>query len=326
MAPKKDKTPSKKKNKYRTRNWKEYSQALVNRGSITFWFDEDAIAKWHSIKRTGKPGRPDTYSDDAIRCGLMIKAVFRIALRALQGFVQSLIDVLGLELMCPHYSVFSRRAKELRIPLRKLLKPGENLNVIFDSTGVKVFGEGEWKVRKHGYSKRRTWRKVHVGMCADSGQVVVSAVTSNNVSDDEAMIYMMEALEGVPLGDILGDGAYDTTDCREVIHDLGGRPVIPPDKNAKLQKRKPFPCLEARDEAIRRIQELGDEGRAHWKREVGYHRRSRVETLMFRFKTVLGDRLASRRESTQATEVAIKLDVLNRMTELGRPKSYRIAC
>jgi hypothetical protein len=316
----------KKKDKYRTRNWKEYSQSLVNRGSITFWFSEDAIAKWHSVERTGRPGRPDTYSDDAIRCGLMIKAVFRIALRALQGFVESLIDILGLELICPHYSVFSRRAKDLQIPLRKLLKPGENLNVIFDSTGVKVFGEGEWKVRKHGYSKRRTWRKVHVGMCADSGQVVVSAVTSNSVCDDEAMIYMMEALEGVPLGDILGDGAYDTTDCREAIHDRGGRPVIPPDKNAKLQKRKPFPCLQARDEAVRRIQELGDEGRALWKQEVGYHRRSRVETLMFRFKTILGDRLASRRESTQATEVVIKLDVLNRMTELGRPKSYRVAC
>ena len=316
----------KKKDKYRTRNWKEYSQSLVNRGSITFWFSEDAIAKWHSVERTGRPGRPDTYSDDAIRCGLMIKAVFSIALRALQGFVESLINILGLKLTCPHYSVFSRRAKDLQIPLRKLLKPGQNLNVIFDSTGVKVFGEGEWKVRKHGYSKRRTWRKVHVGMCADSGQVVVSAVTSNSVSDDEAMVYMMEALEGVSLGDILGDGAYDTTDCREAIHDRGGRPVIPPDKNAKIQKRKPFPCLQARDEAIRRIQELGDEGRALWKQEVGYHRRSRVETLMFRFKTILGDRLASRRESTQATEVVIKLDVLNRMTELGTPKSYKVTC
>ena len=315
-----------KKDTYRTRNWKDYNRSLVNRGSIIFWFSEDAIAKWHSVERTGKPGRPETYSDDAMRCGLMIKAVFRIALRALQGFIESLIKILGLEIACPHYSAFSRRAKDLQIPLRKLLKPGENLNVIFDSTGVKVFGEGEWKVRKHGYSKRRTWRKVHVGMCADSGQVVVSATTSNNVSDDEAMIYMMEALEGISLGDILGDGAYDTTDCREAIHDRGGRQVIPPDKNAKLQKRKPFPCLEARDEAIRRIQELGDEGRAHWKQETGYHRRSRVETLMFRFKTVLGDRLTSRRESTQATEVAIKLDVLNRMTELGRPKSYKVSC
>ncbi len=133
--------------------------------------------------------------------------------------------------------MFSSRAKDLQILLRKLLNPGEKLNVIFDSTGIKVFGEGEWKVRKHGYSKRRTWRKIHVGMCADSGQVVVSAVTSNNVNDDEAMIYMMEALEGVPLGDILGDGAYDTIDCREAIYDRGGRQIIPPDKNAKLQKK-----------------------------------------------------------------------------------------
>ena len=143
MAPKKDITPSKKKDKYRTRNWKEYNRSLVNRGSITFWFSEDAVANWYSVERTGKPGRPDTYSDSAIRCGLMIKAVFRTALRALQGFVRSLIEGLGLDIVCPHYTVFSRRARDLHIPLKKLLKPGEKLNVIFDSTGVKVFGEGE---------------------------------------------------------------------------------------------------------------------------------------------------------------------------------------
>lgn len=316
---------SKKKDKYRTRNWKEYNQSLVNRGSITLWFSEDAIEKWHPVKRTGKPGRPDTYSDDAIRCGLMIKAVFRIALRSLQGFLKSLIKSLRLDLACPHYSLFSRRAKGLQIPLRKFLKPGEKLNVIFDSTGVKVFGEGEWKVRKHGYSKRRTWRKVHVGMCADSGQVVVCAMTSNNVSDEEAMIHMMEALDGIPIGDVLGDGAYDTIDCREVIYDRGGKQIIPPDKNAKLQKGKPFPSLKERDEAIRRIQELGENGRALWKQEIGYHRRSRVETCMFRHKTLTGDRLTARREWTQATEVAIRLDILNRMTELGMPKSYKVA-
>jgi hypothetical protein len=208
--------------------------------------------------------------------------------------------------------------------MRKLLKPNEKLNVIFDSTGVKVFGEGEWKVRKHGYSKRRTWRKIHVGMCADSGQVVVSAITSNSVSDDEAMPHLMEALEGVPLGDVIGDGAYDTTDCRQAIHDYGGNQIIPPDRNAKMQKRKPLPCLRARDEAIRRIQELGEEGRAWWKKEMGYHQRSKVETLMFRYKTLLGDRLSSRKKSTQATEVAIKLDVLNRMIELGMPKCYKL--
>ncbi len=325
MAPKKDTTPSKKKDKYRIRNWRQYNQSLVNRGSITFWFDEVAIARWYSVERSDKPGRPETYSDDAIQCGLLIKAVFRTALRALQGFIGSIIKILGLDLVCPHYSVFSRRAKGLQIPLRRLLKPGEKLNVVFDSTGVKVFGEGEWKVRKHGYSKRRTWSKVHIGMCADSGQVVVSAMTSNNVSDDEAMVHMMGALEGMPLGDVLGDGAYDTVDCREAVHDLGGRQVIPPDKNAKEQKRGRIPALKERDEAIRRIQELGSDGRSLWKKEVGYHRRSRVETLMFRYKTVLGERLTARREWTQATEVSIKLDALNRMTELGMPQSYKIS-
>jgi len=325
MASKKDTTPSKKKDKYRIRNWRQYNQSLVNRGSITFWFDEQAISKWYSVERLGSPGRPDTYSDDTIRCGLLIKAVFRTALRALQGFLRSIIEILGLDLVCPHYSVFSRRAKGLKIPLRRLLKPGEKLNVIFDSTGVKVFGEGEWKVRKHGYSKRRTWRKVHIGMCADSGQIIVSAMTSNNVSDDEAMLHMMEALEGISLGDVLGDGAYDTVDCREAVNDRGGRQVIPPDKNAKPQKKKLLPSLNERDRAIRRIQELGEDGRSRWKQEVGYHRRSRVETAMFRYKTVLGDRLAARKEWTQATEVAIKLDALNRMTELGMPKSYKVA-
>lgn len=324
MAPKKDTTPYKKKDKYRIRNWKQYNESLVNRGSITFWFDEAAINKWHCSEKSGKPGRPDTYSDDAIRCGLMIKAVFRIALRALQGFIKSLITILGLDLSCPHYSVFCRRAKDLQIPLRKLLKPGEKLNVIFDSTGVKVYGEGEWKVRKHGYSKRRTWRKVHVGMCADSGQVVVSGMTSNNVSDDETMIHMMGTLEGVPLGDVLGDGAYDTTDCRGAIYDLGGNPIIPPDKTAKVQKRCPLPCLKTRDQAIQRIEEIGEEGRAQWKKEVNYHRRSLVETFMYRYKTILGDRLASRKQWTQATEVSIKIDVLNRMIELGMPKSYKV--
>ena len=324
MASKKDTNPSKKKDKYRIRNWRQYNQSLVNRGSISFWFDEHAISKWYSIERTDKPGRPETYSDDAIRCGLLIKAVFRTALRALQGFIGSIIKILCLDLVCPHYSVFSRRAKGLQIPLRTLLKPGEKLNVVFDSTGMKVFGEGEWKVRKHGYSKRRTWRKIHVGMCVDSGQVVVSAMTSNNVSDDCAMLHMLDALEGTALGDVLGDGAYDTTECREAIHDYGGKAVVPPDKTAVVQKRDKIPALESRDQAIRRIAELGSEGRSRWKEEVGYHRRSRVETLMFRYKTVLGDRLTARKEWTQATEVSIKLDALNRMTELGMPKSYKV--
>ena len=249
-------------------------QSLVNRGSITFWFNEAAIAKWYSVERSNQPGRPDTYSDDAIRCGLIIKAVFRTALRALQGFLQSIIKILGLDLVCPHYSVFSRRARGLQIPMRRFLKPGEKLNVVFDSTGLKVYGEGEWKVRKHGYSKRRTWRKVHVGMCVETGQVVVSAITSNDVSDDEAMLAMMATLGDVKIGNVLGDGAYDKTDVRQFIHDVGGRQIIPPKRTAKQQRKNPLPALKERDNAIQRIKDLGAEGRAKWKEEIGYHQRS----------------------------------------------------
>lgn len=322
----KDKTSSKKKDKYRIRNWKQYNRSLVNRGSITFWFSKEVTDSWYSSTKTGKRGRSNKYSDDAIRSGLMMKAVFKIPLRMLQGFIASLITALGIDLEVPHYSVFCRRAKGLQIPMSKFLKPGEKLNIIFDSTGVKVFGEGEWKVRKHGYSKRRTWRKIHIGMCADSGQVVVSAMSSNNVSDEEAMVQMMDALEGIPLGNVFGDGAYDTIDCYEVIHELGGNPIIPPDKNARVQKKKPLPSLEKRDEAIRRIHELGEEeGRTLWKQEVGYHKRSVVETHMFRHKTILGDRLSARKGWSQAAEVTIKCHVLNRMTALGMPDSHRVA-
>lgn len=325
MAPKKDTTPSKKKDKYRIRNWQQYNQSLVNRGSITFWFDEEAIKKWHSTEKTGKPGRPEVYSDFAVRCGLAIKAVFRVALRALQGLIGSLIKILGLQIKCPNYSLFSRRGEGLQIPMRRFLKPGEHLNIVFDSTGLKVYGEGEWKVRKHGYSKRRTWRKVHVGMCVDTGQVVVSAITSNDVSDDEAMPVMMAALDGVKIGNVFGDGAYDTTDCRQFIHDIGGKQVIPPKRTAKQQRKNPLPALKERDDAIQRIKELGEEGRAKWKKEIGYHQRSLAETHMFRHKTILGDRLTARKRTTQATEVAIKCNILNRMTELGMPDSYKVA-
>jgi hypothetical protein len=314
-----------KKDKYRTRNWKEYNRSLVNRGSITFWFDESAIENWYSIMRTGEPGRPDVYSDVAIRCALTIKAVFRVTLRALQGFIQSIFQLLRLPLICPHYSVFSRRGKGLSIPFQKLVKPGEKLNIIFDSTGVKVFGEGEWKVRKLGYNRRRTWRKVHIGMDADTGQIIVGAMSQGDVKDEIPMLYMMDALQGIPLGDVLGDGAYDTVDCRDIIYDMGGRQVIPPPKSARIQKKTQIPGLRERDEAIRRIKELGTEGRKQWKQEVGYHRRSRVESCMSRYKRILGDKLSARLEKTQFTEITIKLNILNWMMELGMPKSYKVA-
>lgn len=324
MAIKKDTHPSKEKDSYRIHNWKEYNQSLKNRGSITFWFSPEVIEKWYFEEPAEGPGRPKFYSDDAILCALMIRAVFHCKFRQLQGFIESLVEILRLDLDCPHYSVFCRRAKKLSIPIRKSLRPGENLNIIFDSTGLKVFGEGEWKTRKHGYSKRRTWRKLHVGMCADSGQIIVGALSSNAVTDDAAMVEMMDHLGEFSLGDFYGDGAYDTVDCRMAIHDRGGRQIIPPPKNARISRKNPPPCLMERNDAVEKIKEGGHEGRKLWKEAIGYHKRSVVETFMFRFKTIMGGDLRSRICENQVTEAMVKLQALNKMTELGMPESYKI--
>lgn len=325
MATKQDTHPHKNKDRYRTRNWKQYNRSLKNRGSITFWFSPDAIAKWYAEDPPESRGRPKTYSDDAILCALMIRAVFHCKLRQLQGFIETMITALGLSLHCPHYSVFCRRAKKLNIPLRKPLKPGENLNIIFDSTGLKVFGEGEWKTRKHGYSKRRTWRKLHIGMCADSSQIMVGALSSNAITDGGAMVEMMDHLDEFSLGDVYGDGAYDEIDCRMAIDDRGGRQVIPPPTNARVHRKDPAPCLKQRNEAVEAIRHFGEGGRQQWKQTSGYHKRSLVETLMFRFKTIMGGELCSKIWENQVTEAMVKLQALNKMTELGMPESYKVA-
>lgn len=313
------------KAQYRTRNWKQYNQALVNRGSITFWFDEETIQQWMvSSSGTSQRGRPRIYSDVAIRAALIMKSVFKLPYRALEGFIRSFIEQMGVELPTPHYSTFCDRAQELDIRLPAGAASSEPLHVIFDSTGLKIFGEGEWNTRKHGWSKRRTWRKVHVGLCAKTQKIVVAGITTPDVSDDDAMLYLLDAIPG-KIEAVYGDGAYDKEFCREAIFARGGRQVIPPQKNARLQGRNKASHLQERDWAIQRIRELGKEGRKEWKVEVGYHKRSLVETAMYRLKQLFGERLSSRKLRSQATEVALRCQAQNRMVDLGIPVSYRLA-
>lgn len=139
---------------YRVRNWKEYNQALVKRGSLTLWFDQDSIAAWYAPKDPDKLGHPIVYSDAAILCVLTLKAVFHLRLRQAEGFVGSLLELLKLDLSVPDYSTLSRRAKTLDVPLGNRVREDEPLHLVVDSTGLKVFGEGEWKVRQHGWQKR----------------------------------------------------------------------------------------------------------------------------------------------------------------------------
>src|SRR5579864_24631 len=173
------------KKAYRVRNWNKYNEALVNRGSITFWFDEEAIKNWHKIEQQNKRGRPKKYSDLAITCGLTLKAIFKLPFRAVEGFITSLVKVLKLEIETPDYTLLCKRQKNLNISLQtRQLNPGEKLVILVDTSGLKVFGEGEWKVRQHGYVKHRLWRKLHLAI-NEKHQIESFELTELGIQDCE---------------------------------------------------------------------------------------------------------------------------------------------
>ena len=139
----------KKKQQYRIRNWKQYNSSLTQRGSLTIWFDEDALKSWLNHSRSGKPGRPRSYADACIKTMLVLKAVYHLPQRATQGFVCSLMRLMKLQLPVPHHTTLSRRSASLEVILPRQAKD-KPLHILVDATGLKVYGEGEWKVRQHG--------------------------------------------------------------------------------------------------------------------------------------------------------------------------------
>jgi Transposase DDE domain len=308
-----------KKRTYRIRNWAEYNKSLIQRGDITVWFSNEARERWMA-KATGNRGWPQIYSDDAILCALMVKVVYHLPLRALVGFLKSLLCLLGVCLPVPSYTQISRRAARLGQEVHRLSKRKRITDIVIDSSGLKVFGEGEWKVRQHGKSKRRTWRKIHLAVCAHSQEVVLSLLTTNSESDEETFVDMGDQLPTtVERG--YGDGAYDKTRCYQKFHERGIIPIVPPQRGAVLHNTTEEPWMSGRNNAIREIAGLGndDEARAIWKRLMGYHLRSLAETAMYRYKTLFGDNLMARRLDRQKGEVLAKSLAMNRMTQLGMP-------
>jgi IS5 family transposase len=311
----------KKKNKakYRLHNWKNYNQSLVKRGSLTFWFDEEVLSAWRNETQTGKRGRPRNYSDVAILTMATLQEVYHLPLRQTEGLTNSIMELLKLELSVPDYSTLCRRRVGLQVELPRRGRD-ESLHVVVDSTGFKVFGEGEWKVRQHGYNYRRTWRKLHVGINEACGEIVATVVTTSNYSDNEVLPDLLDQVEE-KIEQVSGDGAYDKRKCYETIRGRQARAAIPPQRNAKIwqhgnTKGEPL----ARDENLRRIRAVG---RAAWKKESGYHRRSLAETAIFRLKVIFGDRVLAKSFDGGAAELLVRCAALNRMTQLGMPESYK---
>jgi IS5 family transposase len=309
----------KNKAKYRLHNWKNYNQSLVNRGSLTFWFDEEVLSAWRNEAKTGKRGRPRDYTDAAIMTMATLQEVYHLPLRQTEGLTISIVELLKLELPVPDHSTLCRRRVGLEIELPRTRRD-EPLHVVVDSTGFKVFGEGEWKVRQHGYNYRRTWRKLHVGINEACGEIVASVVTTSNYNDSEVLSDLLDQVEE-KIEQVSGDGAYDKRNCYETIRDRQAEAAIPPQRNAKIWRHgntKGEPL--ARDENLRRIRAVG---RAAWKKESGYHRRSLAETAIFRLKVIFGDRVLARSFAGGAAELLVRCAALNRMTQLGMPESYK---
>src|SRR5512134_1459055 len=304
--------------KRRVTNWVEYDAALRQRGSLTVWFTEEAIAAWRAEPRTTPGGQPN-YSALAITTALTLRAVFRLALRQTEGRIASIVRVLGLDLLGPDHSTIGRRAKTVPLPAKSPTTGGP-IHLLVDSTGLKLCGPGEWLIEKHGTRKRRSWQKLHIGMDVTTGQIVAATLTDRAV-DDAAQVGPLLDQVADPITTFMGDGAYDRNG---VYAEMQARHpaatvVIPPRADAVLGD------TTAPTQRDRHIQQIAKIGRLGWQRASQYNLRALVEAQIGRFKQVIGNALRFHADAAQTTEITIAVQVLNRMLDLGRPKSVRVA-
>ena len=267
------------------------------------------------------PGGQRYYSDLAIETALTLRAVSRLALRQCEGLIGSIMRLLAIDLPVPDHSPLSRRASGL--PVRRQPRTGEGeLHLIVDSTGLKLRGAGEWLFEKHETSKRRSWRKLHIGIDADNGQIVAFDLTDRDVDDASHVEPLLEQLDDAPAS-FIGDGAYDRGHVLDAVllRNPASRVIVPPCKGA-VQGSTATTAPTQRDLHIRSTNE---HGRMNWQKTSGYNRHSKVEAGIGRYKRVIGDALRSREDARRECEVKIGVKTLNRMLEVGRPVCIRVA-
>ncbi len=306
---------------YRVRNWPAYEAGLKGRGDLTLWLDEAAVAGWQAPRRT-TPGGQARYSDLAIELVLMLRLVFHLALRQAEGFVGSVLRLLGLDLAVPDHTTLSRRSRAFA-GRRPSVVPHGPMHLLIDSTGLKLFGQGEWQEAKHGRA-RRSWRKLHLALNAGTGEIVASILTGNDADDAGQVQGLLDQIDG-EIASITADGAYDGEPVYQAVESRQpGRPptvVIPPRSTAVPSATGDAPPSQ-RD---RHIQLIRNKGRMAWQQATGYGRRSLVETAIGRYKMAIGSRLRARTFRNQQGEAAIAVEVLNRMIRAAKPISARVA-
>jgi hypothetical protein len=307
------------KQKRRVTNSPAYDASLRQRGSLTIWFTDEAIEGWRAHPRTTAGGQP-WYSPLAILTALTLRAVFRLALRQTEGLIGSIVHLLRLDLAVPDHTTLSRRAVTLEVPQPR--RGGASLHLLVDSTGLKLCGAGEWLLEKHGAKTRRSWRTLHIGMDAETGQIVAAELTRKEIDDASQVAPLLDQV-AASVASFTADGAYDQDSVSAAVATRHPAAVIivPPRSTA-------VPSETAETEPTQRdrhLQFIAKRGRAAWQTASGYTKRARVEATIGRFKQVIGDGLRSRTDERRATEVNVAVHALNHMLDLGRPNSVRVA-
>jgi Transposase DDE domain len=306
--------------KHKVTNWREYETGLRNRGSLTIWVTEDVLAAWKAQPRMTPGGQP-RYSDLAIETALTLRAVFHLALRQSEGLIGSIMRILGIDLPVPDHTTLSRRTRGLKVMPMPRSATGD-LHLIVDSTGLKLRGAGEWLVEKHGTQKRRSWRKLHIGIDAKTGEIVAFDLTDKDIDDGAHVNTLLDQVHPAPAL-FMGDGAYDSAAVYQAV--ISRNPtvkvIIPPGRDA-VPSSTACTAPTQRDDHVLAIQK---HGRSNWQSASGYTRRSKVEAAIGRHKAVIGGALKSRGNAQRNTEIAIATKALNRMCQLGQASFIRVA-
>lgn len=308
---------------YKLSNWSDYDQALKNRGRIDLWLSDDIETWWTYPERARDgTGSGQHYTDQAIFVCHALRMTLGLAFRQLEGFINSMFSMMGLNLKCPHYSVISKRLSELKILSPRYKKSSSQddrtMVIAIDSTGLKRYGRDEWHQEKHRVSSKRSWRKLHLGV-GDNHIIHSTVLTDKNTMDDTVVEDLCEQIEE-DVSDFLGDKAYDKNAVYNTVetHFPEANIIIPPKDNIRDHANH-HPQRRAH------ISERSAKGKHAWQKKHRYGKRNVSETGMQRYKRTFGNQLHARKMSNQQQEVMVGCSVLNRFTALGMPQSYKFA-
>ena len=268
------------KARYRVTDWPAYEAGLRRRGDLTFWLDEAVLACWHAPRQTTPDGQP-RYSQLAVELVLTLRLVSHLTLRQAEAFSRSVLRPLGLELAVPDHTTLSRRGRSSAGHQPRVASQGGPVHLVLDSTGLQLFGQGEWDAARHGRT-RRQWRKLYLAGDACTGEIVAHVLTDGNADDAAQAPGLLRQVEGT-LTSLTADGAHDSDAGYRAAAARQHEPpdvVIPPSASSVLSTEGP--ALQTPRDC--RIRLIAERGRMGWRRTTGYGRRNLVEIVMGGYK------------------------------------------